>query len=127
MYLYRNNFANIGNNGAVVPENFFFRTSLLFSRLFVISFQIGFCHLLKQLIYLFFNECFVPFWLKMPHCFIKFIGGQTDATQQMMSKVYLNLRFRSAKHFERHCTFWPSVAKALCYAPDIFLLIYFKQ
>lgn len=25
MYLYRNNFANIGNNGAVVPENFFFQ------------------------------------------------------------------------------------------------------
>lgn len=70
---------------------------------------------------------FCAVWLKMPHCFIKFIGGQTDATQQMMSKVYLNLRFRSAKHFERHCTFWPSVAKALCYAPDIFLLIYFKQ
>lgn len=89
MYLYKNNFENIGNNGAVVlGRRFFIRTCSLFQRLFVISFSRGFCYLLRQ----FYMFCAV--WLKV----MKFTGGQTDATQQMIPNIHLNLRFRSAKH-----------------------------
>lgn len=42
MYLYRNNFANIGNNGAVVPENFFSGQAFYFQDYLLSLFRLDF-------------------------------------------------------------------------------------
>lgn len=87
---------NIGNNGAVFPENIFSGQALNFQRLFVISFWKGFSHLAISVSLS--KRMFCAVWLKMPHWFIKFSGGQTDATHKMISKVHLNLRFSDQRN-----------------------------
>lgn len=108
MYLYKNNFENIGNNGAVVlGRRFFIRTCSLFQRLFVISFSRGFCYLLRQ----FYMFCAV--WLKV----MKFTTD--DPKNSLEPKVQISETFRTLLYI---LTFFSKVGlDKHCFSTDLFL------